>query len=92
MTTRKAYTPNELRELAAEPLDVFHPHVVDCMRGALAFCADVIDAANQAVAPLNAEAAAKDAEIKRLKGLLMDTQLRASADRFLAKEARKNQG
>ena len=51
MTARKAYTPEELRELAAEPLDVFHPHLVDTMRGALRFSADVIEAANEALSP-----------------------------------------
>lgn len=48
MSTRKPYTPQELRELADEPLDAFHPHLLDAMRAALRFCADVIDAANEA--------------------------------------------
>lgn len=49
MTTRKAFTPAELRDLANEPHDFHHPHLLDAMRGALLFCADVIDAANEAV-------------------------------------------
>lgn len=49
MTTRKAFTPAELRELAKEPYDFHHPHLLDAMRGALLFCADVIDAANEAL-------------------------------------------
>jgi len=52
MSTRKAFTPQELRELADEPLDAFHPHLIDTMRGALRFCADVIDAANLALQPV----------------------------------------
>lgn len=51
MPVRKAYTPEELRELAAEPLDAFHPHLLAVMRGALRFSADVIEAANAALRP-----------------------------------------
>lgn len=51
MSVRKAYTPEELRELAAEPLDVFHPHLLAAMRGALRFSADMIEAANEALRP-----------------------------------------
>lgn len=49
MTARKAFTPAELRELAAEPYDFHHPHLLDALRSALLFCADVIDAANEAL-------------------------------------------
>lgn len=66
MSTRKAFTPQDLRELAAEPLDEFHPHLLDAMRGALRFCADVIDAANEALREQSA-LQAKEAEIAALK-------------------------
>ena len=49
MTARKAFTPVELRELAKEPYDFHHPHLLDALRSALLFCADVIDAANEAL-------------------------------------------
>lgn len=44
---------------------------------------------DEAAAAMNCKVAALEAEVARLKGLLMDAQLRASADRFHAKEALK---
>jgi hypothetical protein len=48
---RKAYTTAELRELAKEPADAMHPHLLDAQRDALRYAADVIDAANEALRP-----------------------------------------
>ena len=55
MTTCKAYKSHELRELAAEPLSAFHLNLVNCMRRALLFSADAIDAADKATADQEAE-------------------------------------
>ena len=82
MTARKAFTPVELRELAKEPYDFHHPHLLDALRSALLFCADVIDAANEALrqpgaaaSPAPGRAPLTDEQIESATGARRDTPM-----------------